>query len=233
MLHLSHGGAVLDVGCGQAIELQILKTKGVKVFGLEYKLDYATTIENQTNIKIYHGELSQIPKVTSGFALISFLHSLEHIPEALSDLKVAYTLLKKGGHLMVSVPNFSSLESQYFGSAWFHLDIPRHLFHFTEIWLIDFVTDLGFRLSSKKYIAPEYDFYSLLQSGLNKIFPHKPNVLYHILLREQKKRLQDYLEIIPQIPAILIVSILALFITPLLWFIGGSGTIELVFKKNK
>lgn len=232
MSRLSGKGPILDVGCGQAIELQILKSKGINIQGLEYDKQYANSIAAQTNITIHSGKLTNIKKPVRGFTLISFLHSLEHIPEALSYLKIATKLLHKKGYLMISLPNFASFESQVFKQFWFHLDIPRHLYHFTQNWLIDYLDSLGFRCIGKKYIAPEYDFYSLLQSGLNRLFPKQPNLLYRILLREQKKSLHDYKSIIPQVPVIILLSLFSLLITPVFWLMGGSGTVELIFRKR-
>src|SRR2546430_10461084 len=39
--------------------------------------------------------------------------------------------LAPGGLLIANVPNFSSWQSRFAGSKWTHLDVPRHLVHYT------------------------------------------------------------------------------------------------------
>src|SRR3712207_7784147 len=41
------------------------------------------------------------------------------------------TLFRSGGALLVGVPNLDSLQARLAGSAWYHLDLPRHRTHFT------------------------------------------------------------------------------------------------------
>ena len=226
-------GPVLDVGCGQATELTILKKFGVRVYGLEYDKGYAQKISESTGIPIFYRSLININKQRTGFTLISFMHSLEHIPQSLKYLKKIHKLLASHGYLFISVPNFASLERRLFDDKWFHLDLPRHLYHFSKEWLVVFLEKQGFELVWQKNIAPEYDFFSLMQSTLNRIFPTQPNLLYLILLREERKNPQQYIVLIPQLPFILLLAILSLPITMFLWLIGGSGTIELVFQKRR
>ena len=64
------------------------------------------------------------------------------------------------------------------------------------------------------------------------LFPQKPNLLYKILLREEKKSITEYHALILQLPFILILIPISLVVVPLFWMVGYSGTIELVFKKT-
>jgi SAM-dependent methyltransferase len=75
-------------------------------------------------------------------------HSLEHVPDPCSDLRRVHQLLRPGGVLLVSVPNFGSWERQRFGSAWFHLDLPRHRTHFVPRSLRRAMSGAGFEVVS-------------------------------------------------------------------------------------
>jgi SAM-dependent methyltransferase len=63
---------------------------------------------------------------------VVFSHSLEHVVEPLEDLEAARLLLRDGGFIVVSVPNFGSWQERRFADSWFHLDLPRHRSHFTR-----------------------------------------------------------------------------------------------------
>lgn len=230
MVRLASAGYILDVGCGQAIELQILKKFGLPVSGLEISKAYAQKIQKFTGIHMYHGDLTQLKLSKQKLKLITFLHSLEHIPNALASLKACHKLLSPGGYLMISVPNFESRERRLFNNYWFHLDIPRHLYHFSATWLINYLKSLGFIYLKKKHLAPEYDYYSSFQSLLNKYFADQ-NFVYYVLLKEEKKSCKDFYQLVKKLPYIIICVLAALPLTFWLWMTGGSGTVELVFRK--
>jgi SAM-dependent methyltransferase len=80
----------------------------------------------------------------SAYDVVIFQHSLEHVADPGRDLARAGRLLKQGGLLVVFVPNFGSWQSRAFGSAWFHLDLPRHRAHFTPTGLERLLRRSGF-----------------------------------------------------------------------------------------
>lgn len=229
---LSRGGKLIDVGCGQAVDLQILKRLGVAVAGIEYSDTYAKAVSKDIGIDIYSGKVRDLDLPAGTLRMITFLHSLEHIPDMNGTLAGCKRLLGDGGYLMISVPDINSLESRFFGKAWFHLDIPRHLYHFSEDFLKKHLLSFGFTLVNRKRIAPEYDYFSLLQSALNMLFPSQYNLLYRILLREEKKNFNDYMLFVRQLPFVVVLGLIGLPATFFLWFFGGSGTMELVFQKT-
>jgi hypothetical protein len=51
-----------------------------------------------------------------------------------------------GGKLFVAVPNIDSLPFRWFGSAWYGLDLPRHLTHFAPWTLHLMLEKAGFRV---------------------------------------------------------------------------------------
>ena len=55
-------------------------------------------------------------------------------------------LLRRGGLLAIAVPNFGqAAHRRLFGSAWFQLDLPRHLQHFDRDSLATLVQSAGLR----------------------------------------------------------------------------------------
>lgn len=222
---------VMDIGCGQATELQILKRRSIPVYGHEYDKNYARRLSRLTNIPISAGDFVKNTYPYRHFQLISLLHSLEHIPNALTVLKKVTYNLKNGGYLLISLPNSESFEARLFGPFWFHLDLPRHIFHFSESFLTTYIEKLGFRKIWRKHIAPEYDFFSLIQSTLNVLFHNQQNLFYTILLHEEEKQLTHFVQLLPQIPFIILIVPLSMVVTPLFWILNLSGTVEMVFKK--
>ena len=88
----------------------------------------------------------------SSFEAITMWHSLEHVHEPLEILKEAHRLLVPGGRIVITVPNIDSLPFRWFGSAWYGLDLPRHLSHFAPWTLHLMLEQAGFRVGPMRMI---------------------------------------------------------------------------------
>ena len=84
---------------------------------------------------------------------------------------------------MVAVPNFSSVQARATGAAWFHLDLPRHLWQFPLAALRDLLGDCGFEVRSEHHFSLRQNPFGWVQSLLN-LLPGLPrNGLYTLLQR--------------------------------------------------
>lgn len=122
-------GRLLDVGCGTGDLAALFGSRGWSVAGIEPS---ATAAEHARTIGVeaVAGTLADAPWPDGEFDAILFNHSLEHIDEPAQAVAEAARLLRPGGLLAIAVPNFGSWHRRLFGSAWFQLDLPRHLQHF-------------------------------------------------------------------------------------------------------
>ena len=64
--------------------------------------------------------------------------------------------LKPGGIYYVALPNIDSWESHIFGSYWYGLELPRHLFHFSSRSLSSVCKSLGFE--QEFLVTPETSY---------------------------------------------------------------------------
>lgn len=223
-------GYILDVGCGRGLELKLLKQKGWKVLGTEISKDLLIQLSN-LNIPVVNSDISEI-KGKKKFDVITFFHSLEHLYYPNKALKATARLIKKNGYLIIAVPNFGSFENIIFKGNGFHLDVPRHLFHFYKTTLVNFMEKLGFKLQNCKNFSLEYDLYSFVQGGLNTLIPQSDNTLYRFLLGE-KFSISKILNLFIQLPVALLLFLISLIIVPIFASLGWGGTMVLTFKKVK
>lgn len=63
----------------------------------------------------------------------------------MATLRRTFDWLTPGGWLAMSVPDAGSWMFRAFGDAWFCLDVPRHLYHFSARTLRMVLTACGFR----------------------------------------------------------------------------------------
>ena len=147
LLHLLRDlppGRLLDVGSGRGDLGVILTSRGWDVTGLEPS-ETACAEALARGVSSICGTLTTIAERLPGeYDVVVFQHSLEHVAEPADDLAVTRALLRDGGHLLVSVPNFGSWQRKRFGSEWFHLDLPRHRSHFSRKGLELLLARTGF-----------------------------------------------------------------------------------------
>jgi len=111
------------------------------------------------------------------FDAVTCWHVLEHVPRPLELATWARTILTPTGVFQATVPNLQSWQARRFGRQWMHLDVPRHLYHFTPATLAELLRRAGLRIESQGTVAAEYDVFGVIQSALNAVCA-RPNVLY-------------------------------------------------------
>ncbi len=131
-----HGFArLLDFGCGAGEFLCRMRDVGWNVMGLDVSTEVVERLRTELGLTAIAGTLPH-PELRDGsFEAVTMWQALEHVHQPLDTLRAAYDLLTPGGKLLVAVPNIDSHSYHWFGTAWYALDVPRHLTHFTPLTL--------------------------------------------------------------------------------------------------
>jgi SAM-dependent methyltransferase len=143
LLHWNGQGRLLDVGCGVGSALWRLRSYGWDVQGLELD-DAAAAVGRERGLPIATGSLEDCDLVAGSFDVVRMSHVLEHACSPLATLKAAHRLLRPGGSLLMMLPNIGSFGLRRFGTNWFPLELPRHLWHFTPSTLGRLCAAAGF-----------------------------------------------------------------------------------------
>jgi 2-polyprenyl-3-methyl-5-hydroxy-6-metoxy-1,4-benzoquinol methylase len=140
-----HGqGRLLDFGCGGGSFLERMHHQGWQVIGLDVSPAAVGRVREGLGLPALLGTLPHSELRPQSFDVITMWHSLEHVHRPMAVLEEAHNLLAPGGKLIVAVPNIDSLPFRWFGSAWFGLDLPRHLTHFAPWTLHLMLENAGF-----------------------------------------------------------------------------------------
>ena len=161
----SHGGSILDFGCGDGTFLGSI-VPAWKKFGFETSTE-GRKISSDRGIQLIEFEESSIARHENSFDRITMWQVLEHIPDPGPVLDKLNRLLKPDGKLIVSVPNFDGWQSRVAGGSWFHLDPVRHVRHYTKRSLLDLLQQHGFNAEAISYWSFEYGIFGWWQSLLN------------------------------------------------------------------
>lgn len=177
-------GAVLDVGCGPGHLLARFQQRGWQCVGTEMNGEASAIPRERYGLDVRVGAVERLGLPAASFDAVVSWHTLEHMSDPSTALDEIARVLKPGGLALISVPNFSSPEAQAAPSAWFHLDVPRHLTHFPAGVLRAELERRGLAVEDERYSAPEYDLFSLVQTWQNRLgLPH--NLLFLTLKRER------------------------------------------------
>lgn len=176
-------GRLLDVGCGSGEFLIGMQRLGWEVSGVESSHAARESLPAELRARVFQ----RIEDVTTGpFDVITLWHVLEHLRSPDRDLAGCRALLKEGGLLYVAVPNFASWEARLGRDRWFHLDVPRHLYHFGPATLTALLQQAGFRVQRVRHFSWTYNVFGTFQTLMNFVVPER-NFLYN-----RWKRRTDY-----------------------------------------
>lgn len=163
-------GDLLDYGCGTGAFLRECFANDWSVFGVEPDQGARSIVGSGIEVA---PSLREVGPRT--FDVITLWHVLEHVHNPIEVLEQFNSLLKPGGHLVIAVPNWKSLDAKLYGGAWAAYDVPRHLWHFDRPSLIKTVESRRFKFL--RTVPMVYDsFYvsmlseKYLNSGVHGLF---------------------------------------------------------------
>ncbi|MEM6526805.1 MAG: class I SAM-dependent methyltransferase [Chloroflexota bacterium] len=175
-------GRVLDIGCGRAIMLGQLQARGWEAVGTEIAPELAEAAQARGIDVFVQPDLQDCGFEAGSFDAVTMWHTLEHIANPTETLAEVFRILKPGGILLVEVPNLDSWQAATTRGEWFHLDVPRHYWHYGTRTLLRALSAQGFEVVHTRTFSLEYGFYGYFQSLLN-LFTISPNFLYSLLRR--------------------------------------------------
>ncbi len=162
-----HGDSrmLLDFGSGKGQFLFQAKRMKWSVLGIETASERAEFAREKYKVEVKEEFYTGGAVSEEKFDLITLNHVLEHLPEPMSILcELLEHNLQTNGVLMIEVPRLNSWQSKIAGANWMHLDIPRHLSHWTEQKLIAELAKMSFKPIGFRKFSIHLGVLGMLQS---------------------------------------------------------------------
>ena len=134
---------LIDVGCGDGFFLETAKKRGWNVFGTEYT-DTAVAICRKKGIEMQQGKLNPNQYADGFFDVVASFEVLEHINNPNEELGYFSKILRNGGAVYLTTPNFNSLSRYLLGNQWSIIEYPEHLSYYTRKTLKSLFVKHGF-----------------------------------------------------------------------------------------
>jgi 2-polyprenyl-3-methyl-5-hydroxy-6-metoxy-1,4-benzoquinol methylase len=123
------GRRVLDVGCGMGSFVDAGIKAGWEVSGIELALP-AVEIAQGFGLPVRQLDFFSEEIKLASYDVITFFEVIEHLSDPVNFLKRAFDVVKPGGHIYLTTPNFNSLDRRIQGADW-HAIHREHLTYFT------------------------------------------------------------------------------------------------------
>jgi SAM-dependent methyltransferase len=137
-------GRMLEVGCASGSYMHKMSQEGWQVEGVEFS-PKAAEAARALGFVVDVGAVETINKPSERYDLIVGWMVLEHLHDPIASLRKFARWTRPGGMLAISVPDAGAAEFRWFGSKWYALQVPNHLFHFDEATLTKVLEAGGWR----------------------------------------------------------------------------------------
>lgn len=142
-------GHLLDIGAGTGAFAGHMQKAGWEVTGLEPDQAARNTAFEVNQLRLAPSDrLFELQP--NSYDVITMWHVLEHVHQLHAYLDQCKKLLKKGGHLVIAVPNYTSGDAYHYQQFWAAWDVPRHLYHFSPASMQVLTSKHGMKIKKVK-----------------------------------------------------------------------------------
>jgi SAM-dependent methyltransferase len=111
------GRRVVEIGCATGVMLAEVKRRGARVCGVEPNPAAAKQAQELLDAPVYAGTIEKVaPAGLAGADVVLAFEVIEHVASPTRFLERLRDLLKPGGHLVLTTPNYHC--ARRFGPAW-------------------------------------------------------------------------------------------------------------------
>lgn len=139
---------ILDIGCGVGLFLKKAREENWDVFGIELSEIAINYAKKNYNLDLIKGELKDVKFKDNYFDVITMWEVIEHLKNPKEELKEIFRVLREGGLLFLSTPNFNSLNFFLRKKDWCIINPSDHIYYFIPETLKKFLINTGFKIKN-------------------------------------------------------------------------------------
>mgnify|MGYP001028236444 CR=1 FL=1 len=140
----SRGTTLLDIGCGEGFFLFNASRMGYTVKGVELSQEAGEYARREFDLDIETKPFEEAEFRENYFDVVTLWQVLEHVPHPLVILKEVHRILKPGGLVAVSTPDFGGVPAKILRRRWWNIR-SLHVNQFTTRTLKGILENAGFK----------------------------------------------------------------------------------------
>ena len=145
---------MLEIGTGAGIFLKVAERAGWSVIGIELSPD-AAQFARGLGLDVRQETAEQMSIEPDSRDVVVMFDTIEHLLDPLSVIRTVHRVLRAGGVLVITTPNFNALSRFALGRDWAILSPAEHLYYFTQRTLRDLLLRVGFSTTRfERFLAP-------------------------------------------------------------------------------
>lgn len=162
--HIELPGKLLDYGSGTGEFLNLARSKGWAVQGIEIADEPRRASKSKYNLEVQSpSALGNIED--QSLDVITMWHVLEHVADLSSVMEGVISKLKKNGMLVLALPNPDSWDANHYKEYWAAWDLPIHFYHFKKKNIEFLASRFGLELVEIRNMPFDSYYVSLLSEG--------------------------------------------------------------------
>lgn len=179
-------GSLLDFGSGKGKFGSLAKKNGWQVKCVETSRERAEFAKKNYELDVNSEYYSTGKIFNTDFDALTLFHVLEHLPSPKILLnELIKCNLKKDALVVIEVPNIKSLQALIAGNKWMHLDVPRHINHFSSIRMDQLANESGLVPLRTTFFSFHLGVLGMTDSFL-KLFGYNENIIYQLKNKKSK-----------------------------------------------
>jgi methionine biosynthesis protein MetW len=173
-------GRVLDIGSSLGYLLRALIEAGFEAEGIEpskFGVEYC----RERGLNVTEGYFGRSVYPASSFDIVILNHVLEHVPNPSELLRDVREVLREHGIIVVSLPNFGSIEAQLLKQKWRLLMPEEHYLQFTPRTLSAFLANNGFEVVEAKTSVRFTELSDPWKEVKRALLKDRKNLVYYLI----------------------------------------------------
>jgi SAM-dependent methyltransferase len=161
--HIIRGGELLEIGCADGYFLQAARDEfGFDVFGVELNEETSQFAREKRGLDVRTTTLEEAGFPESFFDVVYMRDVFEHIQKPWKMLQEIHRILRKGGLIVIEVPNVDGLIYKFVGERHVCVFGLEHLNFFSDKTLKYILQKTGFDTIQIKMASLDFTFPSLI-----------------------------------------------------------------------
>ena len=170
---VSTPGKMLEVGTGAGFFLKAAQRAGWQVQGIEISPEAVAFARDRLGLDVAQLPAEQLSTLAGGYDVVVMFEVIEHLFEPRVVLEAVQQMLRPGGALVISTPNFNALSRFALGNSWAVLSPGEHLYYFTHKTLAALLKSCGF---TRTRFYNNYPGWGVFET-MNPNYTHAPHSL--------------------------------------------------------